>query len=32
MSNPPPSAEKYGAQTIVKAVDERKNKQSAAIR
>jgi len=31
MSNPTPSAEKYGAKTVVKAVDERKNEQSAAI-
>jgi len=32
MSNPLPSAEQYGAQTIVKAVDERKYEQCAAIR
>jgi len=32
MSNPPPSAEKYGAKTIMKAVGECKNEQSAAIR
>jgi len=32
MSNPLPSAEQYGAQTVVKAIDERKNEQSAAIR
>jgi len=32
MSNPLPSAEQYGAQTVVKAVDGRKNEQSAAIR
>jgi len=32
MSNPLPSAEQYGAQTVVKAVDERKYEQSAAIR
>jgi len=32
MSNALPSAEQYGAQTVVKAVDERKNVQSAAIR
>jgi len=30
MSNPLPSAEQYGAQTVVKAVDERKNERSAA--
>jgi len=32
MSNPMPSAQPYGVQTIVKAVDERKNEQSTAIR
>jgi len=32
MSNLLPSAEQYGAQTVVKAVHERKNEQSAAIR
>jgi len=32
MSNALPSAEQDGAQTVVKAVDERKNEQSAAIR
>jgi len=32
MSNPLPSALQYGAHTVVKAVDERKNVQSAAIR
>jgi len=32
MSNPLPSAEQYGAQIVVKAIDERKNEQSAAIR
>jgi len=31
MSNPLPSAEQYGVKTIVKAVDECKNEQSAAI-
>jgi len=29
MSNPLPSAEQYGAESVVKAVDERTNKQSA---
>jgi len=32
MSNALQSAEQYGAQTVVKAVHERKNEQSAAIR
>jgi len=32
MSNTLSSAEQYGAKTVVKAVDERKNEQSAAIR
>jgi len=32
MSNPLPSAEQYGVQTVVKAVGERKKEQSAAIR
>jgi len=32
MSNPLPSAEQYGAQTVVKAFDERKWEQSTAIR
>jgi len=32
MSDPLPSAEQYGVQTVVKAVDERKNEQSATIR
>jgi len=32
MSYALPSAELYGAQSIVKAVDERKYEQSAAIR
>jgi len=32
MRNAPPSAEKYGARTVVKAVDECKNEQSDAIR
>jgi len=31
MSNALPSAEKYGAKTVVKAFDECKNEQSAAI-
>jgi len=31
MSNPLPSAGQYGAQTVVKAIDEWKNEQSAAI-
>jgi len=31
MSNALPSAEEIGAQTVGKAVDERKNEQSAAI-
>jgi len=31
MSNPLPSVEQYGAQTV-KAIDEQKNEQSAAIR
>jgi len=31
MSNPLPSAEQYGTQTIVKAIDERKYEQWAAI-
>jgi len=30
MSNALPSAEQYGAQTVVKVVDERKNERSAA--
>ena len=30
MSNPLPSAEQYGAHTVVKAIDERKNERSAA--
>ena len=30
MSNPLPSAKQYGAQTVVKAVDERKNERSTA--
>jgi len=32
MSNPLPSAAQYGARTIGKAVDERKNEQCAAVR
>jgi len=32
MSNALPSAEQYSAQTVGKAVDERKNEQCAAIR
>jgi len=32
MSNPLPSAQQYGVQTVVKAIDEQKNEQSAAIR
>jgi len=32
MSNPLPSNQQYGAQTVVKAVDKWKNEQSAAIR
>jgi len=32
MSNPLPSEGQYSAQTIMKAVDEWKNEQSAAIR
>jgi len=31
MSNPLPSAQQYGAQTVVKAIGEWKNEQSAAI-
>jgi len=31
MSNALPSPEQYGAQTVMKAVDEGKNEQSAAI-
>jgi len=31
MSNPLLSAERYGVQIVVKAVDEKKNEQSAAI-
>ena len=30
MSNPVPSVEQYGAQTVMKDVDERKNERSAA--
>ena len=30
MSNPLPFTEQYGAQTVVKVVDERKNERSAA--
>jgi len=32
MSNALPTAEQYGAQTVMKAFDECKNEQSAAIR
>jgi len=32
MSNPLPSAEQYGMQTVVKAFDERKYVQCAVIR
>ena len=32
MSNPLSSAEQYGVQTVVKATDERKYEQCAAIR
>jgi len=32
MSNVLPSAEQYGVQTVVKAVDERKYEQCTAIR
>ena len=32
ISNPLPSAEQYGAQTVVKAIDERKNVQSDTLR
>jgi len=32
MRNPLPSAEQYGMQTVVKAVDERRYEQSYAIR
>jgi len=31
MRNPLPTVEQYSAQTVVKAVDKRKNEQSAAI-
>jgi len=30
MCNPLPSAEQYGAQTVVKAIDKRTNERSAA--